>query len=168
VQISKNAPTWERGPEVQFFIGWIQEEDKQYEAAIRAYDKLRQRWPRNELAVTAALGGTRCLAQLADKNERDEVTCQRALEALAGFISDYPDDPNVGKVKEERDRLSKRFCTLHYDRAAYYDKIAKRPESALIAYADFLRRFPYAEQAEAVSVRVRELEALTRSAQDTE
>ncbi len=166
-QISENAPTWARGPEVQFLIGWIQEEDKQYRAAIRAYDTLRQRWPRDELAVTAAFGGTRCLVKLADRSKRDEVSCQRALEALAGFIRDYPDDPNADKVKEERERLSGRLCEMHYDRAAYYDKIAKRPESALIAYADFLRRFPYAEQAEEVSNRVRELEALVKPDEDS-
>ncbi|MBL7076834.1 MAG: tetratricopeptide repeat protein [Kiritimatiellae bacterium] len=166
-QIAENAPTWGRGPEVQFYIGWIQEDDKQYEGAIRAYDTLRQRWPRHELAVTAAFGGTRCLVRLADKSKRDEVTCQRALEGLAGFIRDYPDDPNVEQVTAERERLSSRLCTMHYDRAAYYDRIAKRPESALIAYGDFLRRFPYAEQAEEVSVRVRELEALTASVEES-
>ncbi len=166
-QIAENAPTWARGPEVQFLIGWILEEDKQYKEAIRAYDTLRQRWPRNELAVTAALGGTRCLVQLADRNRRDDVSCERALEALAGFLRDYPDDPNVDQVTEERDRLSKRLCRFHYDRAAYYDEIAKRPRAALIAYGDFLRRFPYAEQAEAVSLRVRELEAMTAADGDT-
>jgi len=166
-QISENAPTWARGPEVQFLIGWVQEEDKRYGSAIRAYDTLRQRWPHDELAVTAALAGTRCLVRVADKSKRDEVSCQRALEALAGFIRDYPDDPNVDNVKEERDRLNRRLCKLHYDRAAYYDIIAKRPESALIAYSDFLRRFPYAEQAEAVSVRVRELEAVSGSQEDS-
>jgi tetratricopeptide (TPR) repeat protein len=162
-QIAENAPTWERGPEVQFYIGWILEEDKQYQEAVRAYDKLRQRWPRSELAVTAAFGGTRCLVRVADKSPRDEVGCQRALEALAGFIRDYPDDPHVEPTTIERDRLTDRLVTMHYERAAYYDHIAKKPESALIAYADFLRRFPYADQAEGVSARVRELEALVDS-----
>ncbi len=162
-QIAKNAPTWQRAPEVQFYIGWILEEGKQYQKAVRAYDKLRQRWPRSELAVTAAFGGTRCLVRLADKSPRDEVGCQRALEALAGFIRDYADDPNVEQAKIQRDRLTDRLVTMHYERAAYYDRIARKPESALIAYAEFLRRFPYAEQAEAVSARVRELEALVGS-----
>jgi tetratricopeptide (TPR) repeat protein len=165
-QIAKNAPTWGRGPEVQFYIGWILEEDKQYQDAVRAYDKLRQRWPRSELAVTAAFGGARCLVRLADKSTRDEVGCQRALEALAGFIRDYPDDPNVEQATIERDRLNDRLVTMHYERAAYYDLIARKPASALIAYADFLRRFPYADQAEAVSERVRELKALVDSGQE--
>ncbi|MBT3294712.1 MAG: tetratricopeptide repeat protein [Verrucomicrobia bacterium] len=159
-QVAENGPTWERGPEVQFFLGWIQEQDKQYDAAIRAYDMLRQRWPRSELAVTAGYGGTRCLVKLADATARDEVVCRRALVGLAGFIRDYPDDPNVAAATQERDRISSRLSGLYYERAAYYDKIARRPDSALIAYADFLRQFPYAEQAEAVSLRVRELEAM--------
>ena len=159
-QLAENGPAWERGPEVQFFMGWIQEQDKQYDAAIRAYDVLRQRWPHDELAATAGFGGTRCLVRLADANARDEVICRRALVGLAGYIRDYPDHPNVELAKSERDRLSSLLSGLYYERAAYYDKIAKRPDSALIAYADFLRQFPYAEEAEAVSLRVRELEAM--------
>jgi len=165
-KLAENGPTWERVPEVHFLIGWILEEDKQYDEAIEAYDELRQRWPGNELASSAAYGGTRCLVKLADTNRRDETSCRRALSALAGFVTDYPDSPNSTAATAERDRLSLRLSTLYYDRASYYDVIAKRPESALIAYADFLRQFPYADQAEKVSLRMRELEAIQQATPD--
>lgn len=158
-QIAANAPTWSRAPNIQFHIGVIQEDATDYEAAVQSYEKLRQRWPRHELAATAVFRGARCLVSAADRNHRDEQSCHRALEALAGFIRDYPDDPNVAQATADRDRLSQRLSTMHYRKAAYYDTIAHRPEAALIAYADFLRRFPYAEQAEGVSARIRELKA---------
>ena len=55
--------------------------------------------------------------------------------------------------------LKDSLMTLYFERASYYDNIARRPQSALIAYTDFITRFPAAKQAALVNDRIDTLKA---------
>lgn len=159
-QLALNAPSWERAAEVQMTIGLIHEEEGDLDDAVSALETVQQRWPASPGASTASFARSRALARVARRNPRDEPGVRRALSALAGFIRDYPDDPNVPEAAAARDDLNRHLTGMYYERAAYYDRIARRPQAALIAYADFLRRFPLSEQAVQVNRRMEELKAM--------
>ena len=48
---------------------------------------------------------------------------------------------------------------VYYQRAQFYDKRAKRPKAALIAYQDLIRNFPFSDKAAEVNKRIEELKA---------
>ncbi len=48
---------------------------------------------------------------------------------------------------------------MYYERAIYYDSIAHRPRAALIAYSDFIKKFPKSDRSEEVNGRIADLKA---------
>ena len=157
-QIVKNAPNWERTPESQFNIGAIHEQNGDHDLAVSAYEKVQFDYADSALAVGAAFRRAFCLYRLAKDAPRDEVSLRQALSALASFLRDYASDANAPMAEQYRDELSDRLAGMYYERAVFYDRLAGRPESALIAYRDFIKRFPISKQAMEAGERVQELE----------
>lgn len=153
-KIVENAPHWDRTAEAQFYIGLIYEQIKQYEPAIKAYEIVRHRFAGSSFAAEASFRRAHCLYITANASRRNETTSRDALSALAGFLKDYPENTNADKAQLYLDELRERLAGMYYDRAVFYDKIAKRPESALIAYTDFIRKFPASAMAEQASKRI--------------
>jgi outer membrane protein assembly factor BamD (BamD/ComL family) len=156
-QIVKNAPNWGRAPEAQFHVGLIYEETGSLDEAIGAYERLQSRYPGSEYTASASFRKATCLVTLADKNPRDEQTCRQALSALSAFLRDYHGDPNVGVARDDINRLKERLAEMYYERAVFYDRLAKRPKAAMIAYADFIKKFPDSARAELAASRLTEL-----------
>ena len=52
-----------------------------------------------------------------------------------------------------------RLAGISYERALFYDKDGKRQQSALIAYMDYLNKFPDSDKADSVRKRIDELQA---------
>jgi outer membrane protein assembly factor BamD (BamD/ComL family) len=159
--ILKNAPQWARAPEAQFQIGRIQEDVGEYELATAAYELLLLRYPRSALAAEASFGCANCRYQLAKAGPRDEEAGRRAFAALSVFLRDYPADARCAEAETSRTELKERLAAMSFERAAYYDEIAKRPEAARIAYADFIARFPTSTLRERAEQRLRALAATT-------
>jgi len=141
-QIVANAPNWDRAAECQFFIGLIHEGEESYDLAAAAYEKVQLRYRDSDFAPTAAFRRADCLRRIADKYPRDEESTKRALSALSGFILDYPASPDAERARQQRDALKERLAEMCFERAVFYDRTAGRPESAVIAYTDFLSKFP--------------------------
>jgi outer membrane protein assembly factor BamD (BamD/ComL family) len=161
-----NAPDWERAPEAQYLIGWIHEQAGDREEAVDAYARVRYRYPNSEFAAAAGMRRGLCLAALSDRQPRDEETLREALSALSAYLRDYPGDAGAEAAEPLRDQLKQRWAAMHYERARFYDRIAKRPTAAVIAYRDFLKRFPYAEQADEAGERIRVLQAQVDSSHE--
>ena len=166
-QLAENAPNWKRAAEVLFLVGSLHEQEDEYEEAIRRYEQVRQRWPKGDFAAAASFARARCLAAVGRKNLRDEESISLALTALSSFLRDYPDDPNAPAAERKRSILSERLAGMQYERAVFYDHTAHRPKSALIAYAEFLRRFPMSDRAPEVTRRMEELEAIVEPEKDS-
>ena len=158
-KIVADAPDWERAPEAQYLIGWIQEQRHEYEDAALAYEHLRYRYPRSEFAAAAGYGQARSLYTLAKKHTRDEENLRKALSTLSAFVRDYPADPNADAARKQLDELRGRYARMHYERAVFYDRLAHRPDAALIAYRAFLKRFPYSDLASDASERIKVLQS---------
>ncbi|MDA0990321.1 MAG: tetratricopeptide repeat protein [Verrucomicrobia bacterium] len=141
-KIVRNGPTWSHTPEAQFYIGLIHEERKDYALAVPAFQTLELRFPQSDLVASAAFRRASTMYQLAQKSPRDEEQSQQALVALLGFRRRFPTDPNIDSVRRYEDVLKNRLASMSFERAEFYDKVAKRPKSAIIAYSDFINKFP--------------------------
>jgi outer membrane protein assembly factor BamD (BamD/ComL family) len=157
-KIVQNAPNWQQSPDAQFFQGVINENKKDYDLAIAAYEKVEHRYPSSPLAEDAAFRRAHCLYQMAKASPRDETSCRNALSALAAFRRDHPASSSSASVQALLDELNEHLADSYYQRALYYDRIAKRPRAALIAYSDFLKKFPSSRLAEKAAERVETLQ----------
>jgi len=158
-KIVENAPSWDRCTEVQFNIAVILDEAGRYMDALDAYEVIAAVYPDSEYAGEAAFGKARCCYVLSEKASYDERSAREAISVLSRFLRDYPDNKNVEQAGEYLESLKDRLAGMYYERAVFYDRKAKKPEAAVIAYSDFLTRFPFSEKAGEVNNRIKELEA---------
>lgn len=164
-QIVANAPNWDRSAECQFFIGLIHEEEKSAELAVAAYETVQLRYRASEFAPTAAFRRAECLTRMANRHPRDEESAKRALSALSAFLIEYPADPGAAPAREYLDTLKERLADMHFERAIFYDRISKKPAAAVIAYTDFISKFPTSPRRAEAEAR---LNALEKEVEDEE
>ena len=157
-QIVRNGPNWTRSPEAQFYVGVIHEDQKQFELAIVAYETLALRYSLSEFVASAHYRRGYCLYKISQRSPRDEERCVKALSALLRFERDYPRDPDAAKAATYAAELKDRLSGYYLDKADFYDRIANRPRSAIIAYNDFARNFPTSEKRDWVNQRIAKLE----------
>jgi outer membrane protein assembly factor BamD (BamD/ComL family) len=156
-QIITNAPNWNKAPGVRLKMGLTYEEVKQYEDAISSYDTVQQYHPFSTEAETALFRKSYCLYVLAKKAPRDEKRCRAALSALSSFLSRYKMSPNKTEAESYLEELNLHLSEMYYSRALFYDN-KKHPDAALIAYQDFLKKFPSSKRAQEVFARTKILE----------
>ncbi|MDA0576657.1 MAG: outer membrane protein assembly factor BamD [Verrucomicrobia bacterium] len=157
-QLVENGPNWERAPEAQFNVGAIQEAADEFELAVVAYETLQLRYPHSELIEEATFRRAQALYQMSLRSPRDEDQLREAFSALLGFVRRYPADPRVADAKRLSEELKQRLADMYYDRAIFYDKLAKKPKSAVIAYTDFIAMFPTSERRPIADERVAALQ----------
>jgi len=156
-KIVENAPSWKKAAEAQYLVGVILEGDHEYAEAVVAYERAMTRYPESEFASEGEFRRAVSLYKLADKRPRDEKSCRVALTALSRFLNRYADSDNAQSADQYRQALQERLTALYYERAVFYDRAARRPRAALIAYRDFVQQCPSAEQIPAVKARIEQL-----------
>lgn len=160
-QIARNAPFWKHAAEVQYRIGWILEATGEDLDAVDAYAAVSQRYPASPFAADAAFQRALCLQRISKSCPRDEMQCRAALSAFASFLRDHPTHSGRAQAEKARDELNEHLAAMYYDRAVFYDRLARKPKAAIIAYRDFLQKFPLSAKAHSVTERIAELAALT-------
>lgn len=158
-QIVQNAPSWERSDKAQLNVGIIHEMNEEEEDAIAAYEIFQNRFPLSPEAPEAAFREAKCLHEVFQQRPHDENACNAARAALVQFIRSYPENHQVAQARRYLDELNVHQANLAFQRATYYDTIARRPASAIIAYEEFLRNYPSSANAEKAKDR---LEALRK------
>jgi outer membrane protein assembly factor BamD (BamD/ComL family) len=153
-QIVRNAPGWSKTPQAQFFVGVIHEDAGDEEEAISAYEITLSRFPDSRYAEQASFRRSRLLYRSAVKRPRDESGCRSALSALAGFLRDHPLSEHTAQARQHLDELRERLAAMYFAQAEFYDKTARRPQAALMAYREFLRQFPLSEMSARANERV--------------
>ncbi len=156
--IVRNGPNWSEVPAIRLKIARIHENAKNYEEAVSAYEEVIIYHSRHPEAREAAFRKAVCLKRIADRNPRDEQRTRAALSALFAVQRSDPDPEQMAVVQDKIGILRQRLEDLHFDQADFYDRIAKRPRSALIRYREFLQQFPASSRQEFVEERIRVLE----------
>jgi outer membrane protein assembly factor BamD (BamD/ComL family) len=158
-KVVENGPRWEKAAAAQFLIGTIHEERREYAEAVVAYEKVRHWFGRTPLAADAAYRRAQCLYETARRSPRDEEACRDALSALAGALARYPDHAEADAARALLDELKGNLADMYYRRAVFYDRMKTKPKAALIAYTDFMKKFPWSDKAVEVNGRIEELKA---------
>lgn len=156
-QLLKNAPSGERAAEIQFKMGMIREQNEEWDEAIAAYELLQARNPSGDWAAMASFHEARCLYRVFKDRPNDENACNAARAALIGFITTYPGNPSIREARAYLEALNTHLATLAFERAQFYDKVAKRPKAAMAAYQDFLAKYASSKLAPAAEKRLNQL-----------
>jgi len=156
-KVVRNAPRWKNAPEAQYMVGRANELSDQYELAVVAYLTLQNIYPESPYASLAAFGRATCWYKMSEESPNDEDALEQAWAAVSLFIASFPTSPDIAAAKEYKDRLFKRRVDASYGRALYYDKIAKKPESALMSYRTFVKLFPTSEYTSVATARIEQL-----------
>lgn len=163
-QVIRNGPRSAFAPEAQYLIGQAYEKSFDYELAVVAYMTALQRYPASDFAEEAAFGRARTLLAITREQPNDEAALDEAYAAAVLFLNAYPDSDHADTVRGYRDSLFERRAEAAYSVAAYYDRIARKPDAAAAGYEAFLRRFPGSDRADEARER---LEALSKSLRET-
>jgi TolA-binding protein len=158
-KIVENGPNWGKAAEAEFYIGVINEDIKEYEAANLAYETVQRRYRGSDLAVDASFRRACCLYRSSKFTPRDEKGYRDAMSALSMFIRDYPSSKDMKTARLYLDELKETVASMYYERADYYDRIAKKPGAAIIAYNDLIRNFPASDKAQKATDRIEVLRA---------
>lgn len=166
-KIIANAPGSEHAARAQLLVGRAHELGKMYEEAIASYLTTLNRYPGTAMAEEAGFHAAKCYYRLALENANDEQLMENAWAAASVFIARYPKSENSLEAEVYRAELYDRRAALAFRRADFYDRIAKRPEAALLAYRAFLKQFPSSDQVETARARIEALEKKVETPHDT-
>lgn len=164
-KIIRNGPTWEKAGLAQLNIGIIHELNEEEEEAVTAYETVQNRYSDQDLAAQAAFREGHCLYKLYRNRPKDENTCNAARAALIQFIRTYPSHEKVEEARALLATLNKEQELRAFELAQYYDLIAHRPKSALIAYEEFMKTYYYSPLATRAKERI---EVLKKEAKNHE
>ncbi len=157
-KIAENSPATTLAAEALFMAAATYDDMDDFENAVNLYERIELMARGSDLAANASFRRGVCSYRIAMKRPRDEATCRKALAVLSGYIAAYPAHGGINEAITYRDDLHGRLCRMYYNRAVFYDRKAKKPESAIIAYRVFLRKFPLSGQAEKDRERLAALE----------
>lgn len=141
-KIIRNGPQWERAPEAQFMIGKCNQEAQEYELAISAYGVLGYRYPDSQFAEEAAWQEIICLDTLRKEYPNSPEMRERTLTASDIFLSTFPQSKYINPLKEMRNELYEVMAGQMFDTAAFYAKVPKMPNSAILYYKALIEEYP--------------------------
>ena len=152
--IMTNAPQWNRSAEAQYLMGRANELSLEYEAAIEDYMAVQNRYPDSPFAEAASFQTAYCYYLLAQESPNNEQILDAAWAAMTLFLNYYPSSEKASVATEYRGTLYRQRAKIAYEKASYYDKIVKRPDSALIAYETMVRQFPHSDWTGLAQIRI--------------
>lgn len=157
--VVEHGPQWERAPEAQLNIARIKEDTSRLEEAVFAYDRVEFRYPRSPLVEEASYGKARALYELSRESPNHVDGAETALHALGMFVRSHPDSEHVEQAREYMRTLYRDIARISFQKARYYDRIARRPKAAITMYERFLEDFPDTEWSDTARQRLQTLRA---------
>lgn len=158
--VIRNGPQWSRAPEAQFLIGQAYQESDELELAISGYSVLGYRYPDSSFAEEGAWRQINCLDQLHQEYPNSLEILDRTLTATTVFLSTYPQSANKGKIILLRNELYEVKARKVFDEAAFYAKVPKKPEAAIIYYEQMIEEYPKSKLVPDAQKRIAEIKGL--------
>lgn len=152
--IMTNAPHGEKSAETQYLMGRANELSLEYEAAINDYMTVQNRYPDSAFAEKASFQTAYCYYLLAQESPNNEMILDAAWAAMTLFLNYYPTSDKASLATEYRGTLYRQRAKAAFEKASYYDKVIKRPDSALIAYQGMIRQFPHSDWTGLAQIRI--------------
>ena len=76
------------------------------------------------------------------------------------YVNSYPNSEHHSEALEYRKALYRKRAKSVYDKALYYDRIARKPKAALLAYKRFAEQFPHSGWTTLAEIRIQELTSM--------
>ncbi len=152
-QIVKNGPYSEVGPQAQYRIGLAHEQRKEYISAVRAYEKLIERYPDHALAESAYYQIGRAYQEQAGRAEYDQNAANQAVDAYTDFLVRHPSSGMATEAETARTALSHEQARGLFQIGSFYEK-QKQYSAALIYYHDAIEHSPNSDWAVAARDKV--------------
>ncbi len=158
--VIRNGPQWSRAPEAQFLIGKAYQESNELELSIAAYAVLGYRYPESSFAEDAAWQQINCLDLLRKEYPSSRDILDRTLTSTTVFLTTYPASKHKGEIIQLRNRLYEVKARKAFDEAAFYAKVPKKPEAAILYYRKMIEEYPKSKLVPDAEKRIAELDAL--------
>jgi outer membrane protein assembly factor BamD len=149
-KIVDSGPYSDVAPHAQLRVGEAREKQKDYEAAVKAYETAADRYHAQPLIAADAMYRTAfCYQKQATTSEYDQGTAAKAIAAYTDFMTFYPDDKRVAAAQKAVVGLKAEQVRGNFGIAQYYEK-NKQWTGAVVYYNEVLQmdpNSPYAAQA---------------------
>ncbi len=159
-KVIKNGPYSDVAPQAQMNIGEAQEKQKEFTGAVKAYEKVADKYHDQKGYAAAALfkAGQTHLKQ-ARTAEYDQGIAARAIASFTDFISLYPEDKRVAEARKNIDTLRSEQARGAVEVAKFYEK-KRQWSGALVYYNEVLIKDPDSPQAADAKRRIEFLKTL--------
>lgn len=135
-KVVRNGPYSPVAPDAQMNIGAAREKQKEWQLAVRAYERAADRYHDQATVAAEALHRAgMALLQEAEEAEYDQSAAGKAINAFTDFIALFPDDPRVPAVRDHILELYRVQAEGSYRIARYYER-KRRLDGAVIYYAE--------------------------------
>ena len=138
-KIVNNGPYSEVAPLAQLHIGAAREKQKDYGAAVKAYNTAADRYHNQPaIAADAMYRAGVSWEKQADTAEYDQSAAAQAIAAYTDFMTFYPDDARVAVAQKAIVALKAERVRGSFQIAQFYEK-SRRWAGAVVYYNDVLQ-----------------------------
>lgn len=164
-KVVRNGPYSGVAPQAQMNIGTAREKQREWDLAVRAYERAADRYnDQVQVASDAFFRAGMAHLQQAEEAEYDQSAAGKAINSFTDFIALYPTDERVPDAQKKIIDLYRVQAAGSYRIAHYYEK-RRRYDGALIYYNEVVDLYtrlvaePNAPMAEEARQRITELSA---------
>ena len=156
-KIVQNGPYSDVAPRAQLSIGAAHEKQKDFPAAVKAYELAADRYHGQSVIASDALFSEGVSHQKqAETAEYDQSAAVKATAAFTDFITLYPDDKRVPQARKAIAVLKAEQVRGDYEIARFYEK-SKKWNGALVYYNEVLQLDPNSSYAARARERIQSL-----------
>lgn len=153
-KIIHNGPYSTVAPDAQMKIGTAREKQRDYTAAVKAYETAADRYnDRPKVAADALYRAGQAYTKSASTAEYDQSAAGQAIATFTDFMTLYPDDPRVPETQKIIGRLKTEQARGNFQIARFYEK-RRHWESARIYYNAVLLEDPNSPYAKTARERI--------------
>ena len=156
-QVIKNGPYSKVGPPAQLAVGTAREKQKDWPAAVKAYERAADRYSDQPAVASEAMykAGMAYLKE-ARTSEYDQTVASRAIATFTDFSTLYPDDQRVNDTQKHIESLRTEQARGAFHTAQFYEK-RKKWRAAVIYYNDVLNKDASSPYADVARLRIEQL-----------
>jgi outer membrane protein assembly factor BamD len=161
--IIKSAPFGSYAPLATFSCGLAREKQKKWPDAVRFYEDVLDKYPKNDLIDDAQYQIGFVWMKAARQPEYDQTAAQKGIEAFQDYLARYKRSDKTEQATENIAMLSQRLSGGSLSVARFYDKTGNYP-AALVYYNEVLTQSPDSSQGQEARQRKRILEDMISEA----
>lgn len=165
-KIVQSGPYSDVAPHAQLRIGAAREKQKDYPAAVKAYETAADRYQNQPVIVADALYREGIsYAKEAATAEYDQNTAAQAIAAFTDFITLYPDDRRARQAQRIITTLKSQQVQGNFNIAQFYEG-SKKWDGAVIYYNEVLQLDPNSRYAALARQRIEVLKPRLQASAD--